>query len=80
MILVHKYALFLAFIITCATTGIFFTFCDDLYVTEMLQLAASKGIEFERETLEAEYSFIADKVVQLQDKVRFSSFQYISIK
>jgi hypothetical protein len=41
---------------------------------KMLQLAASKGIELEREILEAEYSIISNKVVQLQDKVRFSSF------
>ncbi|KAG7944766.1 hypothetical protein I3843_15G119900 [Carya illinoinensis] len=34
------------------------------------QLAASKGMEFEREILEAEYSFIADKVAKLQDKAR----------
>ncbi|XP_059454383.1 golgin candidate 2 [Corylus avellana] len=38
--------------------------------TSLKQLAASKGIEFERETLGAEYSFIADKVAQLQDKAK----------
>ncbi|KAF5469133.1 hypothetical protein F2P56_013228 [Juglans regia] len=38
--------------------------------TSKKQLAASKGMEFEREILEAEYSFIVDKVVQLQDKAR----------
>ncbi|XP_054791079.1 golgin candidate 2 [Prosopis cineraria] len=31
---------------------------------------ALKGVEFEREILEAEYSFINDKVAQLQDKAR----------
>ncbi|KAJ0105170.1 hypothetical protein Patl1_19667 [Pistacia atlantica] len=39
--------------------------------TYLSQLAASKGVEFEREILEAEYSFITDKIVQLQDKVSF---------
>ncbi|KAF3970917.1 hypothetical protein ACB098_04G069300 [Castanea mollissima] len=38
--------------------------------TSLKQLAASKGMEFEREILEAEYSFIADKVIQLQDKAK----------
>jgi hypothetical protein len=65
--------LFLAFIITRATTEIS-CFVIIFTLLKMLQLAASKGIEFEREILEAEYSFIADKVVQLQDKVRFSKF------
>lgn len=31
---------------------------------------ASKGVEFEREILEAEHSFITDKVAQLQEKAR----------
>lgn len=34
------------------------------------QLAASKGIEFEREILEAEYSLIDDKIGQLQQKAK----------
>ncbi|XP_043696177.1 golgin candidate 2-like [Telopea speciosissima] len=34
------------------------------------QLEASKGIEFEREILEAEYSFMCDKIGQLQDKAK----------
>ncbi|KAJ0047929.1 hypothetical protein Pint_17028 [Pistacia integerrima] len=38
--------------------------------TYLSQLAASKGVEFEREILEAEYSFITDKIVQLQDKAK----------
>lgn len=38
-----------------------------------LQLAASKGVEFEREILEAECSFISDKIGQLQDKVSIAS-------
>ncbi|KAH9801626.1 Golgin candidate 2 [Citrus sinensis] len=33
-------------------------------------LAASKGVEFEREILEAEYTFIADKIIQLEDKAK----------
>ena len=33
-------------------------------------MAASKGIELEQEILEAEYAFVTDKVVRLQDKVR----------
>ncbi|KAH7549396.1 hypothetical protein JRO89_XS13G0025000 [Xanthoceras sorbifolium] len=36
--------------------------------TYLNQVAASKGTEFEREILEAEYAFITDKIVQLQDK------------
>ncbi|KAK4844232.1 hypothetical protein QYF36_017910 [Acer negundo] len=36
--------------------------------TYLNQVAASKGAEFEREILEAEYSFITDKIVQLNDK------------
>lgn len=35
-----------------------------------VQLEASKGVEFEQEILEAEYSFICDKIRQLQEKVR----------
>ncbi|OMO94940.1 putative Golgin-84 [Corchorus olitorius] len=35
-----------------------------------VELAASKGIEFEREILEAEYSLVTDKIAQLQDKAR----------
>jgi hypothetical protein len=69
---IWSYALFLAFIITRATTETCFVIIFTLL--KMLQLAASKGIEFEREILEAEYTFIADKVVQLQDKVRFPKF------
>jgi hypothetical protein len=61
-------------------TGISWPFVIIFALLKMLQLAASKGIELEREILEAEYSIISDKVVQLQDKVRFSSFWYISIK
>ncbi|OMP01225.1 golgin candidate 2-like protein [Corchorus capsularis] len=38
--------------------------------TYLNQLAASKGIEFEREILEAEYSLITDKIARLQDKAR----------
>ncbi|XP_031269057.1 golgin candidate 2-like [Pistacia vera] len=38
--------------------------------TYLSQSAASKGVEFEREILEAEYSFITDKIVQLQDKAK----------
>ncbi|KAK9996598.1 hypothetical protein SO802_021284 [Lithocarpus litseifolius] len=38
--------------------------------TSLKQLAASKGLGFEREILEAEYSLIADKVIQLQDKAK----------
>ncbi|GAY58989.1 hypothetical protein WN943_001408 [Citrus x changshan-huyou] len=34
------------------------------------RLAASKGVEFEREILEAEYTFIADKIIQLEDKAK----------
>lgn len=34
------------------------------------KVAASKGIELEREILEAEYAFVTDKIVRLQDKVR----------
>ncbi|KAK0586196.1 hypothetical protein LWI29_002544 [Acer saccharum] len=38
--------------------------------TYLNQVAASKGAEFEREILEAEYSFITDKIVQLKDKAK----------
>ncbi|XP_044477387.1 golgin candidate 2-like [Mangifera indica] len=38
--------------------------------TFLSELAASKGIEFEREIVEAEYSFITDKIGQLQDKAK----------
>ncbi|KAK9115326.1 hypothetical protein Syun_022123 [Stephania yunnanensis] len=34
------------------------------------EVGASKGVEFEREILEAEYSFTCDKVKQLQEKAR----------
>lgn len=34
------------------------------------KLAASKGVEFEREILEADYSFLADKVGKLQEKAK----------
>ncbi|KAM1938316.1 hypothetical protein FF1_015931 [Malus domestica] len=34
------------------------------------KMAASKGIELEREILEAEYAFVTDKVVRLQDKAQ----------
>ncbi|WRX19021.1 Golgin subfamily A member 5 - like 1 [Theobroma cacao] len=37
--------------------------------TYLNQLVASKGIELEREILEAEYSLVTDKIGQLQDKV-----------
>lgn len=54
------------------------TFRDTIYINlKMLQLAASRGIEIEREILEAEYTSIADKVAQLQDKVSFQSFWHI---
>lgn len=36
--------------------------------TYLKQLAASKGVEFEREILEADYTFIAEKIIQLEDK------------
>ncbi|KAK9106107.1 hypothetical protein Scep_022951 [Stephania cephalantha] len=35
-----------------------------------IKVGASKGVEFEREILEAEYSFTCDKVKQLQEKAR----------
>ncbi|XVF53794.1 hypothetical protein PTKIN_Ptkin05aG0127400 [Pterospermum kingtungense] len=38
--------------------------------TYLNQLAASKGIEFEHEILEAEYSLVTDKIGRLQDKAR----------
>ncbi|XP_009356049.2 golgin candidate 2 [Pyrus x bretschneideri] len=34
------------------------------------KVAASKGIELEREILEAEYAFVTDKIVRLQDKAQ----------
>ncbi|XP_042488183.1 golgin candidate 2 [Macadamia integrifolia] len=34
------------------------------------QLEASKGVEFEREILEAEYSFMCDRIGQLQEKAK----------
>ncbi|KAL9441049.1 hypothetical protein AB3S75_019673 [Citrus x aurantiifolia] len=34
------------------------------------RLAASKGVEFEQEILEAEYTFIADKIIHLEDKAK----------
>lgn len=40
---------------------------------KFLQLVASKGDEYEKEMLEAEYSFVTDKIGQLQDKVCFLS-------
>lgn len=36
---------------------------------DVVQLDASKGVEFEREILEAEYSLMSDKIRQLQEKV-----------
>lgn len=41
------------------------------YLYEILQLAASKGVEFEREILEAEYSLTSDKIGKLQQKVSY---------
>lgn len=38
--------------------------------TYLNQLAASKGVEFEREILEAECTIIADKIIQLEDKAK----------
>ncbi|XP_038688102.1 golgin candidate 2 [Tripterygium wilfordii] len=38
--------------------------------TNLDQLATSKGVQFEQKILEAEYSVIADKVRQLQDKAK----------
>jgi len=35
----------------------------------LLQLMPSKGIELEKEMLEAEYSFVVDKIARLQEKV-----------
>lgn len=45
-----------------------------LFIFKKLQLAASKGVELEREILGAEYSFIIDKIGRLQGEV--SNFQY----
>lgn len=42
------------------------------------KVAAPKGVELEREILEAEYAFVTDKVGRLQDKVRV--FHYIIAK
>lgn len=39
----------------------------------MLQLRASKGAEFEMEMLEAEYSFVTDKVARMQTQVFFAT-------
>lgn len=44
-------------------------FVTNVVLPWYLQLAASKGAEVEREILEAEYSFLTDKVGQLQEKV-----------
>ncbi|RVX18168.1 hypothetical protein CK203_004281 [Vitis vinifera] len=41
--------------------------------TSLSHLVAAKGVEFEKEILEAEYSFITDKIGRLQDKVCFLS-------
>ena len=38
----------------------------------MLQLTALKGVELEREILEAEYSLVTDKIEKLQEKVSVS--------
>ncbi|KDP41144.1 hypothetical protein JCGZ_03635 [Jatropha curcas] len=38
--------------------------------TYLNQAAASKGVEFEREILEAEYSFLTDKIGRLEDKAK----------
>lgn len=38
--------------------------------TSLSQLDASKGVEFEREILEAEYSLMCDKIRQLQEKAK----------
>lgn len=37
----------------------------------MLQLGVSKAVEFELEMLEAEYSFVTDKVARMQAQVCF---------
>lgn len=37
----------------------------------LLQSRASKGVGFEMEMLEAEYSFVADKVARMQAQVSF---------
>ncbi|KAK8709169.1 hypothetical protein V6N13_060198 [Hibiscus sabdariffa] len=42
--------------------------------TYLNQLAASKGIEFGCEILEAEYSVVTDKIGRLQDKASFLSY------
>lgn len=38
----------------------------------MFQLTALKGVELEREILEAEYSLVTDKIEKLQEKVSVS--------
>lgn len=38
--------------------------------TSLSHLVAAKGVEFEKEILEAEYSFITDKIGRLQDKAK----------
>lgn len=38
----------------------------------MLQLTALKGVEIEREILEAEYSLVTDEIEKLQEKVSVS--------
>lgn len=48
------------------------------FILEILQLAASKGVELEREMLEAEYSFIIDKIGRLHAEVcNFHTFSYL---
>lgn len=48
--------------------------CGNLwFLMKILQLVAAKGVEFEKEILEAEYSFITDNIGRLQDKVCFLS-------
>lgn len=39
----------------------------------IFQFRASKGVEFELEMLEAEYSFVSDKVGRMQDQVTLFS-------
>lgn len=41
-----------------------------------MQLAAAKGVPFEREILEAEYAFVTDKIGRLQDKVSFHVLRF----
>lgn len=48
------------------------------FILEILQLAESKGVELEREMLEAEYSFIIDKIGRLHGEVsNFHTFSYL---